>query len=116
MPSIRFSTPVLFAMLLSLALFATVALSPSAAIAKGKDVTFQNQARHIQQLLVSYGADAKCGEMPEQENVKLEVSESKVIPSGDSSVCWCAGSGKVEVTACQSWKLAKPGKRVRLTF
>jgi len=116
MSNFRFSSTVVATLLLTLALFASAAVNPSAAVAKGKDVTFQNQARHTQQLLVSYGADAKCGEMPTQESVKLEVKETKVIESGESDVCWCSGSGKVEVTSCGDWKLARAGKRVRLTF
>lgn len=112
----RFSSAVVATLLLALALFASALVTPSAVVAKGKDVTFQNQARHTQQLLVSYGADAKCGEMPTQESVKLEVGESKVIASGESNVCWCSGSGKHEVTACSDWKLARAGKRIRLTF
>ena len=112
----RLSSTLLTAGILALTLFASAAVNPSAAVAKGKDVTFQNQARHTQQLLVSYGADAKCGEMPKQESVKLEVGESKVVESGESNVCWCSGSGKVEVTSCGEWKLARAGKRIRLTF
>jgi hypothetical protein len=112
----RFSPTFFAAVFLALALFATVTVNPPAAVAKGKDVIFQNQARHVQQLLVSYGADAACGEMPQQENVKLEIGESKVVESGESNVCWCSGSGKVEVTKCGDWKLARAGKRVRLTF
>ena len=116
MPKLRLSFTLVSALFLALTICASAAFSPNAAIAKGKDVTFQNQAQHTQQLLVSYGADAKCGEMPKQENVKLEVGETKVIESGESTVCWCSGSGKVEVAACGDWKSTQAGKRVRLTF
>ena len=112
----KISPTLLTTVILALVLFASSAINPPAAVAKGKDVTFQNRARHTQQLLVSYGADASCGEMPKQENVKLEIGESKVIESGESNVCWCSGSGKVEVTECGEWKLARSGTRVRLTF
>ena len=82
--------------------------------AKGENVTFINKSRHTQQLLAAFGADAKCSEMPQKENLKIEVREQVVLESGDSKVCWCAGSGKTKVTECQEWKTARPGSKVRL--
>ena len=88
----------------------------SVAEAKGDNVTFINKSRRTQQLLAAFGGDGACADMPKQENLKIEVGEQAVLESGSSKVCWCAGSGKVQVKQCGEWKKAKPGSKVRITF
>ena len=118
----RKKTPSLGAMGFALvsALIAAGLFNQAPASAKGKDdVTFVNKGRFIQQLLVSYGADAKCGEMPEKENIDLDPGQSQVVSSGDSRVCWCGvavknSAAKKKITRCGEWRTAKPGRKVRI--
>lgn len=111
--------PSAVAIALVFALFAAGLFKEAPASAKGKDVTFQNKGRFIQQLLVSYGADAECSEMPTSENIDLDPGQSQVISSGDSNVCWCGiavknSDAKRNITRCGEWKIAKPGRKVRI--
>ena len=84
--------------------------------AKGDNVTFINKSRQTQELLTAFGADGTCTDMPTKKNLRIERGDQTVLESGGSTVCWCAGSGKVPVSQCGSWKRAKPGSKVRITF
>ena len=95
---------------------AGLAAAASIAEAKGENVTFINKSRQAQELLVAFGGDGSCSDMPTQDNVRIEPREQAVVESGGSKVCWCAGSGKVPVSSCQDWKTAKAGSKVRITF
>jgi len=86
-----------------------------AAAKEKKDVTFENKSKRQQELRVAFGGDGSCEDMPTQENVSLDPGASQVVSSGESRVCWCAGSGKAKVSECQEWNIARPGKKVRLT-
>ena len=109
------SSRIVIAGVLAVAVMATGLITAGAALAKGQDVTFVNQSKRHQELLVAYGADEKCDAMPTQENVSLDPGESQTVESGESKVCWCAGSGKVKVSQCQQWHATKAGRKVRLT-
>ncbi len=91
-------------------------VAASVAEAKGENVTFINKSRQTQQLLTAFGGEGACSEMPNKENLKIESGEQMVLESGPNKVCWCAGSGKMEVTQCGEWKKAKAGSKVRITF
>ncbi len=99
----------------SVALVVGLLVAPATA-AKKENVSFINKSNHTQQLLVAHGGDGECSEMPKTENLKIEEGETVVLESGDSKVCWCAGSGKNKVSECQEWTRARPGSKVRLTF
>ncbi|MCP4200806.1 MAG: hypothetical protein GY769_02580 [bacterium] len=104
---------------LVLAVFTVGLFTEAPASAKGENVTFQNKGRFIQEILVAYGADGECSEMPTSENITLEPKQSQVVSSADSNVCWCgvavkAGAEKRKITRCGEWKIAKPGRKVRV--
>lgn len=104
--------------MLSLALLVTgLLVATEAAAKKKKDVTFENKSKRHQELLVAFGGDGSCEEeKSNQENVSLDPGDSQVVSSGEEKVCWCAGTGKAKVSACQEWNIARPGKKVRLTW
>jgi hypothetical protein len=100
----------------SVALVACCLAVAAVAEAKGENVTFINQSRRTQQILAAFGEGDSCSEKTQRENLKIEAGERAVLESGDSTVCWCAGSGKAKVGQCQEWKRARAGSKVYLKF
>lgn len=89
-------------------LLAAVVALPAAAGEK-ENVTFKNQTADTQYVLVVYGGDGECSDMPERQQLTLEPGDSAEAESGDSDVCWCSSSfGKVG--KCGVWTKAKAGK------
>jgi hypothetical protein len=100
----------------SVTLVACCLVAASVAEAKGENVTFINQSRRAQQILAAFGEGDSCSEKTQRENLKIEAGERVVLESGDSTVCWCAGSGKAKVGRCQEWNRARAGSKVYLKF
>lgn len=93
-----------------------LALAPAdPALAKGENVRFINRTGTTQHVLATFGADGKCADQPEKEQLALEPGEEAVVESGAATVCWCAASAGKIGDCGDVWRKAKPGSTQKIS-